>query len=123
MAQFAHTSTPPPTPDARSGDPAAKARVPLSTLRPLWPFLARHRGLLVAWLLALVASSTATLSLPLAVRRMIYDGFASGAGPDGAFVLLFLVTFALAIATAARFIFVSLLGERVVADLRTQLFG
>ncbi|MGY1531213.1 ABC transporter transmembrane domain-containing protein [Luteimonas sp. A649] len=123
MAQFAHTSTPPPTPDTRDGDRAGKSKVPLSTLRPLWPFLARHRGLLAAWLLALLASSTATLSLPLAVRRMIDDGFASGAGIDAAFVLLFLVTFALAIATAARFFFVSLLGERVVADLRTQLFG
>src|SRR5690606_36094535 len=123
MAQFAHTSTPPPAPDTRDGDRAGKSKVPLSTLRPLWPFLAQHRGLLAAWLLALLASSTDTLSLPLAVRRMIDDGFASGAGIDAAFMLLFLVTFALAIATAARFFFVSLLGERVVADLRTQLFG
>ena len=118
--------TPPPAPPATpsAGDPApGNAKAPLSSLRPLWPFLARHRGLLAAWLLALVASSTATLSLPVAVRRMIDDGFASGAGIDAAFVLLFAVTLALAIATAARFFFVSLLGERVVADLRTQLFG
>ncbi|MEN1960182.1 ABC transporter transmembrane domain-containing protein [Luteimonas sp. MJ246] len=123
MAQFANTPTPPSATGARGDDSTGKSRVPLSTLRPLWPFLARHRALLVAWLLALLASSTATLSLPLAVRRMIDDGFASGAGIDAAFMLLFLVTFALAIATAARFFFVSLLGERVVADLRTQLFG
>jgi ATP-binding cassette subfamily B protein len=123
MARFARTSTPPPPTDATAGDASGKAKAPLSSLRPLWPFLARHKGLLVAWLLALVASSTATLSLPVAVRRMIDDGFASGAGIDAAFMLLFLVTFALAIATAARFFFVSLLGERVVADLRTQLFG
>ena len=37
--------------------------------------------------------------------------------------MLFIVTFALALATAARFYFVSLLGERVVADLRKQLYG
>ncbi|MGY0612025.1 ABC transporter transmembrane domain-containing protein [Luteimonas sp. A501] len=123
MAQFANTPTPPPAQGAREDDPTGKTRVPLSTLRPLWPFLARHKALLAAWLLALLASSTATLSLPLAVRRMIDDGFASGAGIDAAFVLLFLVTLALAIATAARFFFVSLLGERVVADLRTQLFS
>ncbi|MEN1940914.1 ABC transporter transmembrane domain-containing protein [Luteimonas sp. MJ174] len=123
MAQFANTPTPPSATGARGDDSTGKSRVPLSTLRPLWPFLARHRALLVAWLLALLASSTATLSLPLAVRRMIDDGFASGAGIDAAFMLLFLVTFALAIATAARFFFVSLLGERVVADLRTKLFG
>ena len=63
------------------------------------------------------------LSLPVAVRRMIDDGFASGAGIDAAFVLLFAVTLALAIATAARFFFVSLLGERVVADLRERLYS
>ena len=123
MAQFANTPTPPPAASARDDDSTGKSKVPLSTLRPLWPFMARHRGLLVAWLLALLASSTATLSLPVAVRYMIDDGFASGTGIDAAFALLFMVTLALAIATAARFFFVSLLGERVVADLRTQLFG
>src|SRR5690606_520703 len=123
MAQFANTSTPPPAPAARDDASTDRKRAPLSALRPLWPFLARHRGLLAAWLLALVASRTATLSLPVAVRYMIDDGFASGTGIDTAFVLLFLVTLALAIATAARFFFVSLLGEKVVADLRTRLFG
>ena len=102
---------------------ASKGRVPLGILRTLWPFLARQRGLLVAWLLALAASSTATLSLPLAVRYMIDHGFGSGSNIDAAFALLFLVAFALAIATAARFYLVSLLGERVIADLRTRLYA
>ncbi|WP_129136072.1 ABC transporter transmembrane domain-containing protein [Luteimonas sp. YGD11-2] len=102
---------------------APKARVPLGILRTLWPFLARQRGLLVAWLLALAASSTATLSLPLAVRYMIDHGFGSGSDIDAAFALLFAVAFALAIATAARFYLVSLLGERVIADLRTRLYA
>ena len=34
-----------------------------------------HRNLFVAWLLALACSSTATLSLPVAFRRMIDQGF------------------------------------------------
>ncbi|MBJ6983165.1 ABC transporter transmembrane domain-containing protein [Luteimonas sp. MC1750] len=126
MVRLARTSTPPPPRESSpsSSDPdATQAKASLSSLRPLWPFLARHRGLLLAWMLSLVASSAATLSLPIAVRRMIDDGFASGAGIDAAFSLLFVVTLALALATAARFFFVSLLGERVVADLRTQLFG
>src|SRR5687768_14001869 len=99
----------------------AKARI--GTLRTLWPFVRAHLGLFVAWLLALAASSTATLSLPIAVRRMIDQGFDSAGNIDAAFALLFVVTFALALATAARFYFVSLLGERVVADLRKQLYG
>ncbi len=98
-------------------------KAPIGTLRTLWPFVRAHLGLFIAWLLALAASSTATLSLPIAVRRMIDQGFDSAGTIDAAFALLFIVTFALALATAARFYFVSLLGERVVADLRKQLYG
>ncbi|MFD0738608.1 ABC transporter transmembrane domain-containing protein [Lysobacter koreensis] len=100
-------------------------KAPIGSLRTLWPFVRKHRGLLAAWLVALAASSTATLSLPLAFRTMIDQGFAQGGGGaiDRAFVLLFTVAVSLALATAARFFFVSLLGERVVADLRGQLYA
>ena len=108
---------------------ALPAKAPIGSLRTLWPFVRRHRNLFVAWLLALAASSTATLSMPAAFKQMIDHGFAQGAaagGPgaiDRAFLLLFAVAAALALATAARFYFVSLLGERVVADLRRQLYA
>ncbi|MCR6662430.1 MAG: ABC transporter transmembrane domain-containing protein [Luteimonas sp.] len=113
-----------PDPHARADStspPEPKARI--GSLRTLWPFVMRHKGLFVAWLLALAASSTATLSLPVAVRYMIDRGFTSGSNIDAAFALLFLVTLALAFATAARFFFVSLLGERVVADLRNRFYS
>jgi len=96
---------------------------PLANLRALWPFVNRQRKLFAAWLLALCASSAATLALPVAVRRMIDEGFESAANIDATFALLFAATAALALATAARFFFVSLLGERVVADLRERLYG
>ena len=101
------------------------AKAPIGSLRTLWPFVRRHNGLFVAWLLALACSSSATLSLPFAFRIMIDQGFSQGGGGaiDRAFVLLFVVAVALALATAARFYFVSLLGERVVADLRGQLYS
>ena len=104
---------------------AIPAKAPIGSLRTLWPFVRKHRGLFVAWLVALGASSSATLSLPIAFRTMIDQGFAQGGGGaiDRAFVLLFVVAVALALATAARFYFVSLLGERVVADLRGQLYS
>ncbi|HVQ32333.1 MAG TPA: ABC transporter transmembrane domain-containing protein, partial [Lysobacter sp.] len=95
----------------------------LVTLRALWPFVRRQRGLFIAWLLALAASSAATLSLPVAVRRMIDQGFTSAENIDATFLLLFGVIVALALATSARFFFVSLLGERVVADLRQRLYA
>ncbi|MCW4455407.1 ABC transporter transmembrane domain-containing protein [Flavobacterium sp. MXW15] len=95
----------------------------LGSLGTLWPFIRRHYGLFVAWLAALAVSSLATLSLPMAVRQMIDHGFSGGGQINRAFALLLAVAVVLALATAARFFFVSLLGEKVVADLRGQLYG
>lgn len=114
-------STPTPANDKPRDTNNAKA--PIGTLRALWPFVMRQRGLFVAWLGALAVSSTATLSLPVAFRHMIDQGFSSGSNIDRAFGFLFLVALVLALATAARFFFVSLLGERVVADLRQRLYA
>ena len=102
---------------------AAQAKAPVTALKTLWPFVMRQRGLFAAWLIALALSSVATLSLPVAVRGMIDQGFADADRIDATFAVLLLVAIALALFTAARFFFVSLLGERVVADLRTRLYG
>jgi ATP-binding cassette subfamily B protein len=104
----------PPTPSRR-----------LSALRLLLPYFRTYRGLLLGWLGFLVLSSLATLSLPLAVRVMIDHGFAHAdpASIDRSFVGLFVVAMVLAVATAARYFCVSLLGERVVADLRRKLYS
>lgn len=106
-----------------AASPDRNAKAPVGTLRALWPYVMRQRSLFVAWLLALAASSTATLTLPVAFRRMIDDGFSSGANIDRTFSFVFVVVLVLALATAARFFFVSLLGERVVADLRERLYA
>ena len=111
--------------DAASPDatPAAKPRI--GNLRTLWPFVRLHRGLFAGWLLALACSSAATLALPKAFGTMIDQGFRSGTtnAIDQVFLLLFVVAVVLALATAARFFFVTLLGERVVADLRERLYA
>ncbi len=101
----------------------AQTKAPLGSLRALWPFIRRHFGLFVAWLLALVCSSAATLSLPIAFRQMIDQGFSSGANVDRVFMFVLAVIVVLALATAARYFFVTLLGEKVVADLRTGLYA
>lgn len=101
----------------------APAKAPIGSLRALWPFIRLHSGLFGAWLVALACSSTATLSLPVAFRQMIDHGFSSGANIDRTFAFVLAVILALALATAARYFFVTLLGERVVADLRTQLYA
>ena len=103
-------------------DPS-KSKAKLGTLRALWPFVRRHSGLFAAWLCALALASAATLSFPVAFKQMIDGGFHSGGNIDRVFLGVFIVVLVLAIASAARFYFVSLLGERVVADLRRQLYG
>ncbi|MFL9582211.1 ABC transporter transmembrane domain-containing protein [Stenotrophomonas sp. AB1(2024)] len=95
----------------------------LGSLGTLWPFVRRHAGLFSAWLAALAVSSAATLSLPPAVKQMIDHGFSGNGQINRAFALLFLVAVVLGLATAARFFFVSLLGEKVVADLRSRLYA
>jgi ATP-binding cassette, subfamily B, bacterial len=105
--------------------PEPTSKAPIGSLRALWPFIQRHRVLFVAWLLALAVSSTASLSFPLAIKTMIDQGFKSGSGTDidRAFLLMFGVALVVALSTAARFFFISLLGERVVADLRERLYA
>jgi ATP-binding cassette subfamily B protein len=103
-------------------DPASSGR--LRQLRRLLPFLSAYRGLIAGWLGFLLFSSSATLALPQAVRIMIDRGFANAdsATINASFLGLFAVAAVLAVATAGRFFCVSLLGERVAADLRRRLF-
>ncbi|MEA2757925.1 MAG: ATP-binding cassette, subfamily bacterial [Methylobacteriaceae bacterium] len=102
------------------GAPAA----PLRALVPLLPYLARYRGRLAAALAALSVASAATLLVPLAVRRMIDHGFSeSSAGViNSYFAAMIAVVLVLACASAARYYCVMTLGDRIVADLRSDLF-
>jgi len=108
-------------------------RASLAVLRGLLPFVLAYRGRVVAAGIALLVAAAATLAVPLAFRELIDVGFAvagpSGAPPAGArhvdlgFLALFGVAAVLAAGTAARFYFVSWLGERVTADLRSAVYA
>jgi ATP-binding cassette subfamily B protein len=90
----------------------------------LAPYLLRHKAMLGAALIALVISAAATLAVPLAVRRMIDLGFSS-IDPDlfdKYFITLAGIGLVLALASAARFYAVNWLGERVVSDIRSDVF-
>jgi ATP-binding cassette subfamily B protein len=97
---------------------------PLRALVPLLPYLARYKARLAAALAALSAASAATLVVPLAVRRMIDHGFTeSSAGLiNSYFAAMIAIVLVLACASAARYYCVMTLGDRIVADLRSDLF-
>ena len=87
-----------------------------------YPFLKPHKGLAIGWLVFLGISSSASLLLPVAVRHIIDNGFLASnvATINGTFLGLFGVAVVLAIATAARYYCIALLGERSLASLRTS---
>src|SRR5438093_11241800 len=79
----------------------------------------------IAALLALLTAAIATLVVPIAVRRMIDLGFSreSASLIDSYFAVMIAIVAVLALASAARFYLVTTLGERIVADLREEVFG
>src|SRR5579863_1977228 len=100
-------------------------RVSLGALRALAPYALVYRARIAAALVALVIASAATLVVPIAVRRMIDFGFsADNAGLIRVYFLAMIgVVAVLALASGARYYLVMTLGERVVADLRADLFS
>ncbi|ODN70043.1 putative ABC transporter ATP-binding protein [Methylobrevis pamukkalensis] len=112
---------------SQTGEPGPRrARRPqLTPLKALLPFVARYKGPVAGALAALVVAALATLTVPLAVRRMIDHGFSDeGAGfIDRYFLVLIAVVAVLAAASACRYYFVIWIGERVVADLRAAVFA
>ncbi|MFN3869826.1 MAG: ABC transporter transmembrane domain-containing protein, partial [Hyphomicrobiaceae bacterium] len=111
-----------------AADGEAPARKSLKPLVALKPYLMRYPAMLAAAGVALVVSAATMLVIPMAVRRMIDFGFgAGGSGGDGAlidtyFAMMVVIGLVLALASSARFYFVNWLGERVVADLRADVF-
>ncbi|WP_457940003.1 ABC transporter transmembrane domain-containing protein [Mesorhizobium sp. 10J20-29] len=102
-----------------------RSRRSLRPLRRILPYVGRYPRLVVGAVVSLAAAAATTLTLPLAVRRMIDHGFSSA---DTTFVanyfsMLVVIAAILALASACRYYFVITLGERVVADLRNDVFA
>jgi ATP-binding cassette subfamily B protein len=105
----------------------AKRRPRSRTVRPLLalaPFILKYPGMIAGAFIALVAATLATLTMPIAVRFMIDNGFSrDDAGSiDSYFLALLVVAIVLGAASATRFFFVSWIGERVTADLRSAVY-
>jgi len=105
--------------------PPAGGRAKLRPLLALAPYVARYRGRVFLAFIALTIAALTTLMVPVAVRRMIDFGFS----PDGIaminsyFSVMIAVVAVLAAASAARHYLVMTIGERVVADLRRDMFA
>ncbi len=110
----------PPRPAAPT-DPKQRR---IGNLRLVWRRALRYPWQILAAFAALCLSSAATLGIPYGFKRIIDRGFSAGVDPHGvttSFHYLLMIVVVLALATAARFWFVSWLGERVVADLRIEV--
>jgi ATP-binding cassette, subfamily B, bacterial len=94
----------------------------IGNLRLVWSFAARYRGHIAMAVLALITAAAATLAIPSGFRLVIDRGFAANGGDIAHyFRYLLMIVVVLSLATAARFYFVSWLGERVVADIRVAV--
>jgi ATP-binding cassette, subfamily B, bacterial len=111
--------------EAQLSQSPAVSRAKLRPLLALAPYVARYRARAFFALIALTIAAITTLIVPVAVRRMIDFGFT----PEGIaminsyFSVMIAVVAVLAGASALRFYLVMTIGERIVADLRRDVFA
>lgn len=107
---------------------AVRSRDKSRNLRPLiqlLPYVTRYKGHVICAFFALLVASFATLAVPLALRRIVDLGFSAENVDfiDNYFAMMIVIAGVLALASSARFYFVTWLGERVVVDLRDAVFA
>jgi len=94
----------------------------ISALAGLWPFLRPYRGKVLAAFVLLCLASGAMLVVPLSLRDLIDHGFNAGSAVGSHFLGLMGLAVFWALAVAGRFYYVSWIGERVTADLRSAVY-
>ncbi len=104
-------------------NPEEKTPRRIGDLAMVWRHAANYPRQIAFAGLALMTTSAATIGIPYGFKRVIDRGFGPGAsGSVGtSFHYLLMIVVVLALATAVRFYYVSWLGERVVADIRTNV--
>ena len=108
-------------PSAETAEKRPKSLRPLLMLRP---YILKHPRMLALAGIALVVSALAALAVPMAARRMVDFGFSERVGQfiNQYFLMLMLIGLVISCASSARFFLVNWLGERVVADVRADVF-
>ena len=94
-------------------------------LKALMPFILQYPWRVIGAFVSLVLAAVSTLTLPVAVRYVIDNGFSGtdAAAVDIYFKAMMGVAVVIGIASASRFYFVSWLGERVTSDLRLAVYS
>ena len=113
-----------PASDQTGSSQRAKSRS-LKPLRRLMPFLFKYRMQMLIAGVFLILAAASTLVVPVAVRRVIDNGFSgeNAAFVDQYFSVMLLVVAVLAVSSAGRYYFVTWIGERVTADVRDAVFS
>ncbi|MBI1273268.1 MAG: ATP-binding cassette domain-containing protein [Alphaproteobacteria bacterium] len=97
----------------------------MGALRQLMPYLLPYWRQIALASLALIVAAGTVLAIGSVLKAVIDQGLIAGNADmlNQTLLTLMGVIIVLAIATFARFSFVSWIGERVVADLRTAVYG
>ena len=110
---------------SRDGAATSTGRRDLRPLRYLLRYVGRYRRQLALAAVALVVAAGTVLGLGQGLRLLVDRGF-GGRDPallDAALVVLLAVVLLLALASFLRFYMISWVGERVVADLRRDVYS
>ncbi|WP_455476907.1 ABC transporter transmembrane domain-containing protein [Bartonella sp. B41] len=104
---------------------SSKTRLSLSSFANFAPYIGRCRWLIVFAFLALLVAGLVMLALPIAIRQMLDHVFSVSSRDNINFYfgVLFVLALFLALASACRYYCVITLGERIVADLRRDIFS
>jgi ATP-binding cassette subfamily B protein len=104
-------------------DEAAPKARSLAPLRMVFQVAAQYPRQVALALIALTITAAGTLAIPSAMQLIVDRGFGDAGGPGAGdigrwFRYLIVIVLVIAFGTAARFYYVSWIGERVVADIR-----
>ncbi|MEE8371528.1 MAG: ABC transporter transmembrane domain-containing protein, partial [Sphingomonadales bacterium] len=111
--------------ESESENKAPEGLKRLGALRFVAGYVRPYKGLLAGALTALVVAAAATLGIFQSLGLIVDNGFAveDSAAIDKYFLGLLVVILVLSVSTYFRFKLVTILGERVVADIRKGVHG
>jgi ATP-binding cassette, subfamily B, bacterial len=107
----------------KSIDSSEKAQI--SSLRYLFHYLRPYKSLVLVAFIALICTSFSLLGLGYALRYLVDEGIGKGNVEllNASYIKLIAVIIFLAFATFTRYFLVTYIGEKVVADIRRDIFS